>query len=93
MERAAGTGGGFEEQRAHRRSAQHVALVADTADRGIADLAGAVEQLHQGVAGKTFKRQQVAQAAGVIELLGGHGGVRIVREWEWRRPATTTSGR
>ncbi|MCY1445848.1 hypothetical protein D9M71_623800 [compost metagenome] len=93
LERTAGAGGGFEEQRAHRRTAQHVALVADPADRRIADLAGAVEQLQQGFAGQTFQGQQVAQASVGIELRGGHGQGLGVRKRGWRRLARTASVR
>ncbi|KAG1535338.1 hypothetical protein G6F50_015332 [Rhizopus delemar] len=93
LERAAGAGGRFEEQRAYRRTGQHVALVADAADRGVADLPGAIEQLQQGFARQPLKGQQVAQASGGIDLLGGHGGSRAVREWGWRRRETTASDR
>ncbi len=93
LERAAGARGRFEEQRAYRRTGQHVALVADTADCGVTDLPCPVQQLQQCSARQALQGQQVAQASGGIDLLGSHGGSRAVREWGWRRRGTTASGR
>ena len=71
LERAAGAGGGFEEQRADAGAGEHRAFVVDTTDRGIADLAGTVQQLQQGAARQAFQGQQVAEAA-VGGELGRH---------------------
>ncbi len=69
LERTARAGGRFEKERAHRGAVQQVAALG-AAQRGVADLAGAIQQAAKGFAGKTVEGQQVPQASIRIDLLG-----------------------